>query len=258
MRRRTSAFWDPPSSENTAATLLPFASLIAPSLLPAYAPTINPGTFATMNPRPAPHTAPVQAHQGACRCTSGRSIYWKQKFRTYVALNKRHRTYLVEHVSKHALRIRSVRSRRIRSLRILRASSEHVGKRREEVRGGVGRVRALLLLASGVQSVVLFPSGWLGQDVVRIRDSLRTECKLSGFMRGKGRTYLKLLRGCLLLSWGGIGQTVRVCSVPFMSTNLFQSNRVLHALQRLLLVRLPDFVRRRQLGNVEDSIVIWE
>ena len=65
----------PPSSPNTAATLLPFASRIAPNLLPAYAPTMRPGTFATMNPMPAPQTPPVQDHQGLWRCTSGRRSY---------------------------------------------------------------------------------------------------------------------------------------------------------------------------------------
>lgn len=36
---------------------------------------MRPGTFATMNPNPAPHTPPVHAHHGPCRCTSGRKSY---------------------------------------------------------------------------------------------------------------------------------------------------------------------------------------
>lgn len=71
----TSAFWLPANSENTAATLLPFASRIAPRRLPAYAPTIRPGILATMKPRPAPQREPVQVHHGATRCTSGRNSY---------------------------------------------------------------------------------------------------------------------------------------------------------------------------------------
>ena len=52
MLRHTSAFWVAPSSENTAATLLPLASRIAPTRLPAKAPSTKPGTLATMKPRP--------------------------------------------------------------------------------------------------------------------------------------------------------------------------------------------------------------
>lgn len=48
---------------------------MAPSRLPAYAPTMSPGTLATMKPSPAPHIAPAHAHQGAWRSTSGRSSW---------------------------------------------------------------------------------------------------------------------------------------------------------------------------------------
>lgn len=61
---RTSAFWAPPNSANTAATLFPLASLMAPSRFPAYPPITRPGTLAVMKPKPAPHAAPSQAHRG--------------------------------------------------------------------------------------------------------------------------------------------------------------------------------------------------
>ena len=63
--RFTSAFCSFPSSAKTAATALPFASLTAPNRFPAYAPTMRPGIFATMNPKPAPQAAPKYAHHGA-------------------------------------------------------------------------------------------------------------------------------------------------------------------------------------------------
>jgi hypothetical protein len=72
---RTSTFCGVPNSVNTAATLLPFASRMAPSRLPAYAPTTRPGTLAVINPRPAPHAAPNQVHNGRWRSTSGRRSY---------------------------------------------------------------------------------------------------------------------------------------------------------------------------------------
>jgi len=59
----TSAFCSFPSSAKTAATALPFASLTAPNRFPAYAPTMRPGRFAMMKPKPAPQTAPRYAHQ---------------------------------------------------------------------------------------------------------------------------------------------------------------------------------------------------
>jgi hypothetical protein len=70
----TSAFWSPPSCENTAATLLPFASRIAPSRFPPYAPNMRPGRLAMINPRPAPDAAPTYVQKVAWRSTSGRSI----------------------------------------------------------------------------------------------------------------------------------------------------------------------------------------
>ena len=79
-------------------------------------------------------------------------------------------TYLIEHVSEHAIRIRSIRSTTALGIRC--TASKHIGKRGEEVRRCIWCIRALFVIAGGVQVVVFFPSCGVRQNIVRICDSL--------------------------------------------------------------------------------------
>ena len=134
----TSAFWLPPSCANTAATLFPFASLIAPRRFPAYAPTISPGMFAMMKPRPAPQMAPSQAHHGACRCTSGRRSYESCLYTGCHLQCTQSFAHLLKHVGEYVVCIWSLSGRSTWRLPTsVRCSPEHTSERVEEISRGI-------------------------------------------------------------------------------------------------------------------------
>lgn len=130
---------------------------MAPSRLPAYAPTTRPGTLAVINPRPAPHAAPNQVHNGRCRSTSGRRSYTipkektkgKQKkggepsllAHTLKSGDKVKMTYVFKYIAKDLISIGSLirllwdGTRRSTVART--AVSEHAGEHAEKVVRGV-------------------------------------------------------------------------------------------------------------------------